>query len=144
MPSQRIIVSNICMKIVIKFYRAQDSVLCCSDQPKGFRPKPKELILKREISAESRNGQKEIVSAERGTFGRKMVISAEYHSFGTLFRPKFMARRQMFRPKYPLSAEMSTFGRNCLFRSISAFGRNISAIFSGLNFGRNRNFAPFG
>ena len=57
------------------------------------------------------------------------------------FRPKvqILAERGLFRPKLgaksahtlaeigrnePLSAEINTFGRNCLFRSNSAFGRN--------------------
>ena len=56
-----------------------------SGQPKEFWPKPKELIWKEAISAESRNLPKEIFSAERAYFGRKKMFSAEMSS---LFRPK--------------------------------------------------------
>ena len=65
-----------------------------------FRPKPKELILKTAISAERRKGPKE-------QFRPKGSISAETVSFGTLFRPKLTTRRWIFRPKYPLSAEIT-------------------------------------
>ena len=54
-------------------------------QPKEFRPKPKELIWKAAISAESRNLPKEIFSAERAYFGGKKMFSAEMSS---LFQQK--------------------------------------------------------
>ena len=45
------------------------------DQPKGFRPEPKELNFRRAISSKIRNWPKEIISAERAGFGRKRAIS---------------------------------------------------------------------
>ena len=60
----------------------------------------------------------------KDTFRPKVLISAERG----LFRPKLGAKSAHTLAEIgrnePLLAEINTFGRNCLFRSISAFGRN--------------------
>ena len=84
-------------------------------QPKEFRPKPTEGILKPSISAESLKKPKEGVSAER------RVISAEMRSFGrntlrTFCQKRLIsAERGLFRPKWTISAERVLSAKKRIF-----------------------------
>ena len=106
-------------------------------RPKEFRPKPKELILRMTILAESRNQPKV-------TFSAGKPISAEKVYFGqnkSIFRP-------YFRPKY--SDLTANFGRNCSFGRKNLFwcfgrkNRNLSVFWRQPKDTETPKDAPFG